>query len=314
MISYWKNKIETLKKLPMWWNNLWNTKKTVNPDAPLRQQPDPIQMNVVVKSDVGNIRTNNEDAAIYLRVADQHVLETKGCLMMVADGMGGHNAGEVASRIATEVVCQEYFKRKKSESIHEALNHSYRNANTRILKLASSNDAYRGMGTTCTSIVILGNDIYYAHVGDSRAYLLKDGQLHRITEDHTYVQELINNKEIEPGEAAAHPKRNILTNAMGTKEDMKVDTGKHKHEFESGDKILICSDGLSEYFTDEELVIYLSGTSPEMIADDLIATAKQRGGHDNITVIVAERRIVQQVPSPETRDIYIPITQEYIIP
>jgi protein phosphatase len=234
--------------------------------------------------------------------------------MMVADGMGGHRAGEVASRIATEVVCDEYFQGKKSNSVTESLNHAYRVANSKILKLASTNNAYRGMGTTCTTIVISGNDLYYAHVGDSRAYLVKNGQIHRITEDHTYVQELIRNKEIKPEEAVSHPKRNILTNAMGTKINIQVDTGMYTRKFENGDRVLICSDGLSEYFTDDELILQLSDDSLEAIADRLITTAKQRGGHDNITVVLAEHRVVQQTASPETRDIYLPITREYDIP
>ncbi|RYY29828.1 MAG: Stp1/IreP family PP2C-type Ser/Thr phosphatase [Chitinophagaceae bacterium] len=297
----------------MWWKNIWNTNKPTGEAEEKLPATEPELINVAVKSDVGNLRTNNEDAAIYMRVADKQIADLRGCLLMVADGMGGHQAGEVASRIATEAISQHYFSRKKTESITEALSHAYRAANSKIYKLASLNQSQRGMGTTCTSLVIAGNQLYYAHVGDSRAYLLKENQLKRITEDHTYVQELLKNKEIDPADAATHPKRNILTNAMGTKPELRVDAGKLEHTFEPGDKILICSDGLSEYFIDSELAQYLSKGSPETIADQLIATAKQRGGHDNITVIVAEHRPTQQLSSPETRDIYIPITREYDI-
>jgi PPM family protein phosphatase len=297
----------------MWWKNFWNADKSSARVAGTQPVTEHEQINVIVKSDIGNIRTNNEDAAIYMRVADRKISDVKGCLLIVADGMGGHQAGEVASRIATEVVSQQYFSCKKTDNITGALAHAFRIANSRILKLASENPAYSGMGTTCTSIVIVGDQLYYAHVGDSRAYLLKNNQLKRITEDHTYVQALLRNKEIDPGDAATHPKRNILTNAMGTKPQLAVDTGRHEHRFEQGDRILICSDGLSEYFTDDELAQHLAGNSPDVVADQLIATAKERGGHDNITVIVAEHRQSQQPPSPETRDIYIPITREYDI-
>ncbi len=298
----------------MWWKNIWNTNKPAIEPACEPAATEPDHISVAVRSDVGNVRTNNEDAAIYMRVANKQIADLRGCLLMVADGMGGHQAGEVASRIATEKVSQQYFSRKKTDSITEALSHAYRAANAEIYKLSSLNPTQRGMGTTCTSVVIAGNQLYFAHVGDSRAYLFKRNQLQRITEDHTYVQELLKSKEITPAEAPAHPKRNILTNAMGTKPDLLVDTGKHEHAFEAGDKILICSDGLSEYFPDQELAQYLAEGSPETIADRLIATAKQRGGHDNITVIVAEHRQAQRSPSPETRDIYLPITREYDMP
>jgi PPM family protein phosphatase len=298
----------------MWWNNIWrrNKSKITTPSPGNTTAPELI--NVVVKTDVGNIRSNNEDAAIYLRVANKETSQSRGSLMMVADGMGGHQAGEVASRIATEVVCQEYFNSKKNWSVTEALRHAYGVANNRILKLAASNTIYRGMGTTCTAIVISGDDLYFAHVGDSRAYLFKDEKLHRVTEDHTYVQELLRNNEIKPEEVSTHPKRNILTNAMGTKANLTVDVGKYALKLEVGNKILICSDGLSEYFSDDELLAKLSATSINIIADQLITEAKQRGGHDNITVILAEPRSAIGTPSPETRDIYIPITQEYNLP
>ncbi len=245
----------------------------------------------VIVSDPGKVRTNNEDIGIFFRIEDDEIGRDKGCLMMVADGMGGHNAGEVASRMAADIISREYFN--QIGSIEKSLAKAFELANKNILGRSRSSRALQGMGTTCTALVIADQDIFYAHVGDSRAYILKEGKITRITEDHTYVQELVNNGQLSIVDAAIHPKRNILTNAMGTKDSLRIDIGKFAFPFEEKDRLMICSDGLYDYLDDNEIGRILSRNSIHDVANEMVEEAIKRGGHDNITVVLAEGTAVQ---------------------
>lgn len=297
----------------MFWNQLFakNKKKSSSTNESINAG----NLKVVVLSDRGNIRVNNEDMGLFFRIADESIGSEKGSLLIVADGMGGHQAGEVASKLATEMVTQEYFKNSNHSSVEKNLSKAFVAANKKIFDLASSQKKYFGMGTTCTALIILEEDIYYAHVGDSRAYIWKNNSIKRITEDHTYVQELIRQGEISISEASTHPKRNILTNAMGTKPDVRVDSNRHNDLFELSDRLLLCSDGLYEYIQDEELAQILSLGSIQEAATTMVQEAKKRGGHDNITVLIAERiKNEDETSLKETRDFIIPQTQEHILP
>ena len=171
------------------------------------------------------------------------------------------------------------------------------------------------MGTTCSAFVVTGDAVYFAHVGDSRGYFLKNNLITRITEDHTYVQELVNKGEITAKEADTHPKRNILTNAMGTKPDLRIDTGKCSHSFENDDRLMLCSDGLYDYIHENELADILNNKSLQEAAEYMIREAKKRGGHDNITVVLAEKKDTAIAAAPkETRDVDLPQTKEYDLP
>lgn len=272
-------------------------------------------LKVVVLSDMGNVRTNNEDTGMFFKVADEQVIREKGYLLMVADGMGGHQAGEVASRMAADIISREYFKQNTNGSIEKNLAKVFSLANKRIFEMASSQKSYTGMGTTCTALVVLDHSIYFAHVGDSRAYLQKGENILQITEDHTYVQELVKSGDITAAEAAVHPKRNILTNAMGTKPDLRIDTGKFSLTFETNDRLLICSDGLYDYLNETELKDILRSNMLKNAAESMISEAKARGGHDNITVVLAERSgIPSENNIKDTKDIDLPKTQEYDLP
>lgn len=248
----------------------------------------PVNIKAVVASDLGNIRTNNEDMGLFFKIADEGLLREKGYMLIVADGMGGHQAGEVASGMAADIISREYYS-QKNNTVEKELGQALILANKTIYEKASSQTAYQGMGTTCTVLVVIGQEVYYAHVGDSRAYIQKGNSIMQITEDHTYVQQLVNNGDITAAEAAVHPKRNILTNAMGTKPQMRVDTGKCKYRFEKGDRLLLCSDGLYDYLKDEELNKILAENNLNNAASVMIELAKARGGHDNITVVIAEQ-------------------------
>ena len=207
--------------------------------------------------------------------------------MLVADGMGGHNAGEVASRMAADIISEEYFR--INDTIEASLVKAFKLANQHILASAASDTALSGMGTTCTALVIDDSIIYCAHVGDSRAYLLKNDEMYRLTEDHTYVAELLIKGEISLAEASTHPMRNLLTNALGTSRSLRVDGGKLSFLFEEKNRLMICSDGLSEHLNDSEIAKLSGVGSLYDAARGLVEEAKKRGGRDNITVVMTEK-------------------------
>lgn len=297
-----------------WINFFGKKKEEVKPD---QQLANAANMKVVVRTDLGNIRTNNEDAGLFLRIADADITHEKGCILMVADGMGGHQAGEVASKMATEIISTEYFK-SVNGSIEKTLAKVFTLANKNILAAATADASKKGMGTTCTALIVAGNQVYYAHVGDSRAYFIKNKNIGRITTDHTYVQELIKAGTITIAEAEKHPQRNILTNAMGTKPQIRVDTGQCNFLFEENDKLMICSDGLYDYLEDAEIAGIVNDKPVEEAAEQLIAEAKKRGGHDNITVVLAEKTsVVTAKPVKDTGDFalpVLPVTKEIDLP
>ena len=297
----------------MFWNRLFNNKEKndENTNGPITSG----NLKVIVLSDRGNIRINNEDIGLFFRIADDSSGSEKGSLMLVADGMGGHQAGEVASKLASEVIVQEYFNNGNNATIEKNLSRAFSAANKKIFDLASSSKKYNGMGTTCTAVLLVEDNIYYAHVGDSRAYILKNNTISRITEDHTYVNELIRTGNISPAEAATHPQRNVLTNAMGTKPEVRIDSNKYSEVFSDRDRLLICSDGLYEYLADDELATILRSKPISEAAESMIDEAKKRGGHDNITVVIAERSETDADQAlKQTRDFIIPETKEHILP
>jgi PPM family protein phosphatase len=271
----------------MFWKKQNKSQGNLN-SGPL-ENPDSASINVVIKTDLGNIRTNNEDNACFIRFAEENIIREKGYLLIVADGMGGHQAGELASKMAVDIIGQEYFKRSNKGNIEKLLYKAFSYANKQIYEASLTNPAARGMGTTCTAIVILGDHLFFAHAGDSRAYLYKNNSITRLTEDHTYVRDLVKNGDLTEAEAETHPERNILSNAMGTKPDMRIDTGKYPFSFEQTDRILVCSDGLYDYLNDNEIAEILNNSGLEDAAGVFIAEAKRRGGKDNITVALAER-------------------------
>ena len=289
-----------------WINNLFGSKDKPVAFERRSNSIEPCDIKAVVVSDLGNIRTNNEDMGLFFKIADENLLREKGYMLIVADGMGGHNAGEVASRMATDIICREYYNQSNS-SVEKNLEKALSLANKTIFEKASSQPAFQGMGTTCTVLVVIDQDVYYAHVGDSRAYIQKNGSIMQITEDHTYVQQLVNSGDITVAEAAVHPKRNILTNAMGTKAELRIDTGKCKYSFENNDRLLLCSDGLYDYLNDEELNKILIENNMKNAATAMVAEAKARGGHDNITVVLAERKNTKvETELKSTRDVELP--------
>jgi PPM family protein phosphatase len=223
------------------------------------------------KTDVGRQRTSNEDSLL---------LEPP--FFVVADGMGGARAGEVASKIATEEFGNQLDDELPPERRLEAI---ARSANKRIYELAASDESRRGMGTTLTAAMVVGDEVSLGHVGDSRAYRLRDDKLEQITKDHSLVAELERTGQISAEAAEHHPQRSIITRALGPEPDVEVDT--YTITGKPGDVYLLCSDGLTGMISDEEVASILRGSEDlEESADALIRAANQSGGRDNITVVL----------------------------
>jgi serine/threonine protein phosphatase PrpC len=225
----------------------------------------------VGRTDVGRQRSANEDS-----------LMVDPPLFAVADGMGGAKAGEVASAVAVEAV---EGATESGEPAEAQLASIVRQANRRIYDLAVADESRRGMGTTLTLAKVHGDEVSLAHVGDSRAYRLRDGQLEQLTRDHSLVAELERSGQITPEAAEHHPQRSIITRALGPEPDVDVDT--YTLAGREGDVFLISSDGLTSMISDDEVgSILRSAGSLDEAADELIRAANQSGGKDNITVIL----------------------------
>jgi PPM family protein phosphatase len=223
------------------------------------------------QTDVGRQRTANEDSLV-----------VRPPLFAVADGMGGAKAGEVASAVAVEAV---ESARDSGESAEAQLAGIVRDANRRIYDLAVADESRRGMGTTLTLAKVHGDEVSLAHVGDSRAYRLRDGELSQLTRDHSLVAELERSGQITAEAAEHHPQRSIITRALGPEPDVEVDT--YTLTGRDGDVFLICSDGLTSMISDDEVASILrSAGSLDEAADGLVRAANQSGGKDNITVIL----------------------------
>lgn len=224
-------------------------------------------------TDIGKVRKNNEDFL--------YANHDRG-LFIVADGMGGHNAGEVASRKAVEIFVSDL---PNVQTVSESeLVDSLMHANKQVYRLAQENQEYNGMGTTFTAARIRGNTVTIVHVGDSRAYRYSKGTIKQLTIDHTLPYELYRIGKISEEEYLNHPESHMLFKAVGSQEYLLPD---HlKEEFLGGDILLMCSDGLSNRVDSSELVTMIDKLNePEAIAKEMIDLANQRGGQDNISVI-----------------------------
>ncbi len=231
-------------------------------------------MRIGSKTDKGRVREQNEDSYGY-----------RANLFVVADGMGGHEAGEVASGIAVETI----LKAALQPDIAAALEQAVLQANEAILEETDRHPAYQGMGTTVAVLVLEGSRAYITHVGDSRIYRWSAGsaQLEQLTDDHSLVAELVKNGGLTAAEAQTHPQRNILTRALGTRGLAEMEI--KRIPADPGDKFLLCSDGLSGLVQEDELRALIGAAEPpQQIVERLVDLANERGGNDNITAILIE--------------------------
>lgn len=239
-------------------------------------------MKFVSKTDIGRVRTENQDRVWVGYLKDDVIMA------VVCDGMGGEKAGGVASGMTMEIFSERMQKGFRNDidgnSLRNLMITSIEAANTLVYEKAS-NPEMQGMGTTCVAVVIRGHRAYIINVGDSRAYCIsKDGSISQITKDHTMVRMLVDQGEISEDEVQEHPQRNYITRAVGAREDISVDY--FEIDISNSDKILLCSDGLSGYLDEEKILRIISAHDINAASDALINKANERGGYDNITVVL----------------------------
>jgi protein phosphatase len=236
-------------------------------------------------SDAGCVRESNEDYCTVVHPADPDVFEHKGVLIVVADGVGGSQAGEVASRAAVECITRSYYE--SSEDPHKALARAFEEANQEIYRLSQLRSDFIGMGTTGTALALRGQVAYSAHVGDSRLYLVRSRSIYQMTEDHSIVKELVKQGTLTPEEARHHPDRNLIFRALGNHATVKVASWEQALPVRVGDCFVLCSDGLYDTVTDDEICEAAQQTHTAAACEVLVSTARLRGGRDNITVAIA---------------------------
>lgn len=237
-------------------------------------------MQVISRTHVGLVRENNEDA----------LLVREPYLFAVADGMGGYAAGEIASRStikAFEAATYSLRHEQEEQNIRKVMLEAFEKANTHVFKMAVSNESYSGMGTTMTALYLPGDGHgYCCHVGDSRLYLFRDGKLEQLTHDHTLVADLLEQGKITEEEAFVHPQRHILLQALGVEEIVKADF--FSFSLQDGDRLLLCSDGLSDMLRAAEISQLIGCNDLEQAADKLLEQSLDNGGRDNVSLILLD--------------------------
>lgn len=244
-----------------------------------------LTLNGSMLTDTGRVRASNEDAVAFVipREGDASgPAVSKGALIIVADGMGGHAAGEVASALAVEIIRSVYYL--LDASVPYALATALAAANKAILDHSEANPACRGMGTTCTAIAVRDDMAWLAHVGDSRAYLLRGGELTQLSEDQSLHAQLIRDGLLSEEDAKTHPGQNYILQALGTKADVNPAIWSEGLPLAPGDTLLLCSDGLSNLVEPEALAKAMAHESPQHACRVLVDAACEAGGHDNISV------------------------------
>ncbi len=256
-------------------------------------------LRVGMKSAVGPKRKLNEDYAGYRLPDDEGQRLSKGALFVIADGMGGHQAGEVASKEAVVRVIEEYYA-DTAPSPSESLVRAIRLANRVIHDHALSDPAKSGMGTTLVAAVVLGHKVLVANVGDSRAYLINGQGISQITEDHSWVEEQIRAGLMSREEAAHHPQRNLITRALGAKPSVEVDL--FEGQLGEGEFLLLCTDGLSGPLRGQQMASVVRSAEPADAAVRLVAQAASEGGDDNATILIVQVAPPARRQRPEDRE------------
>jgi PPM family protein phosphatase len=231
-----------------------------------------------IKSDLGNIRILNEDYAEFYEDKDYKIF-------VLADGMGGHNAGEVASKTASKALIKYIRDNMNLVDSKKLLKNAVKHANLKVYNLSHCSETYTGMGTTLVACLITKDIILVSNVGDSSCYGIKDKRIIKITKDHSLVQELLDCGSISKEQAINHPQKNVITRAIGTEDNIEVDLFElRKGEF---DFFLMCSDGLSNEINLEEIISFdIKENELQNICEKLVESAKFNGGRDNITVML----------------------------
>jgi serine/threonine protein phosphatase PrpC len=236
-------------------------------------------------TDIGRQRVNNEDSYLYWEPDSDEDFRRKGRLAIVADGMGGYEGGQEASRLAVETV-RSVYDNAFGASPQDTLIEAFQSAHQNIQRFAVEHPQFYGMGTTCTALAIVERQLYFAHVGDSRLYLIRGDSITRLTRDHSYVGRLVESGIVRSEDAESHPQRHILTAALGSGRDVTPHIPEHAFSLELGDSLLLCTDGLWGLVGDPELSGVVQTNPPAEACQKLVSMALERGGPDNITVMV----------------------------
>lgn len=250
------------------------------PSAELRVRP---KVTVACKTDLGRVRENNEDKFEYYLPEDDATLASRGLVFLVCDGMGGHAAGQIASELAAKTFIDVYLHHP-SEDPATAMHSAVSAANRFVVDVGRAVPARRGMGTTLSGLVLLQDRAYTCQVGDSRIYRLRSGQMDRLTNDHTWVEEAVRSGTLKPEEAETHMYKHVLTRAIGSETELRADV--ESMDLQAGDLFLLCSDGLLNHVDDETIADHLRAYPPSEACWRLVARALAGGGSDNCTVMV----------------------------
>lgn len=253
-------------------------------DASQKYQPfQHFRLNIAQRTDVGRQRPHNEDNVAYILPKDALLQAKKGALFIVADGMGGHAAGEVASEMAVSNVSTLYYHDDDSD-VAASLLRSIQYTNAIIYQRAREQAEHNGMGTTCVAAVLLDDKAYIANIGDSRAYMVRRGWVRQISQDHSWVAEQVRAGAMTAAEARMHQLRNMITRSLGSLPEVQVDI--FIEQLQEGDTLVLCSDGLSGMVNDSEIAQIVERYPPQECVHRLIERANAHGGTDNITVLV----------------------------
>jgi protein phosphatase len=248
------------------------------------------RLSIGARTDMGRVRENNEDKYDILEPDEPAVLATRGRFYAVADGMGGAQAGQIASELALKTVFSAFYASRVPD-VGEALKEAVADANRYLQDVARTIPERSGMGTTLTGGVVREDELFIAQVGDSRCYLLRDGRMEQMTEDHSWVQEQVSRGTMTQEEAEMSPFRNVITRSLGAAPEVEPDLFVVK--LEPGDRYLLCSDGLNGMVADAELFEIAREGSPSVAAWNLVDRAVENGGKDNVTVVVLDVQAIE---------------------
>jgi serine/threonine protein phosphatase PrpC len=252
------------------------------PDEPLRIVP---RVKFVARSEIGHARENNEDKFDFYEPDEELLLAARGSVYLVCDGMGGHNAGQIASELAAKQFLHAYYH--LGGAAQEAARHAILQAHHYIAEMASKIPSRYGMGTTLTALILKQDEGILAHVGDSRCYRLREGVFEQLSRDHTLVARLVEQGIIPPEQARYHPQRNVIRQAVGVADPAEpLEPDIETFALQEGDLYLLCSDGLTDMVDDAEIEAILRDEPPTRAAWRLVDRALANGGRDNVTVVL----------------------------
>jgi serine/threonine protein phosphatase PrpC len=254
------------------------------PDEPLRIVP---RVKFVARSEIGHARENNEDKFDFYEPDEEPLLAARGSVYLVCDGMGGHNAGQIASELAAKQFLHAYYH--LGGTAQEAARHAILQAHHYIAEMASKIPSRYGMGTTLTALILKQDEGILAHVGDSRCYRLREGVFEPLSRDHTLVARLVEQGILTPEQAKYHPQRNVIRQAVGVADPGEpLEPDIETFALQAGDLYLLCSDGLTDMVDDAEIEAILRDEPPTRAAWRLVDRALANGGRDNITVVLVQ--------------------------